>query len=78
MNISTSLPHLDLSPDGLSYWDGVEWRSLLSPDGRYRWNGQKWVPLDLADILVIAESDLPVPIQPEPAGSELRGGGHEC
>src|SRR5438105_2659520 len=73
MNISTWLPHLDLSPDGLSYWDGVEWRSLLSPDGRYRWNGQKWVPLDLADILVIAESDLPVPIQPEPGGSELRG-----
>jgi hypothetical protein len=33
------------SPDGLYYWDGVQWVSTISHDGRSRWDGTQWVPL---------------------------------
>lgn len=33
------------SPDGMYYWDGVQWLSTLSPDGRYRWDGTAWQPV---------------------------------
>ena len=33
-----------ISPDGLWWWDGAQWRSAISPDGRWRWNGQAWEP----------------------------------
>lgn len=33
------------SPDGLYYWDGVQWISTISHDGRTRWDGTQWVPL---------------------------------
>jgi len=33
------------SPDGLYYWDGVQWVSTISHDGRSRWDGAQWVPL---------------------------------
>ena len=35
---------IQLSPDGLYYWDGTRWQSTLSHDGRSRWNGTTWVP----------------------------------
>lgn len=37
-----------MSPDGLWYWDGSAWRSLVSADGRSRWDGKAWVPLAAA------------------------------
>ena len=38
-------PEIDppTSADGLWFWDGTEWRSLLSADGRTRWDGRAWV-----------------------------------
>ena len=33
-----------VSPDGLWYWTGSDWRSTLSADGTQRWNGTIWVP----------------------------------
>jgi uncharacterized RDD family membrane protein YckC len=32
------------SPDGLWFWDGSQWRSLVSPDGYSIWTGTAWVP----------------------------------
>jgi hypothetical protein len=49
----------EFSTDGLSYWDGTGWRSLLSEDGRYKWDGREWILLDLSDILAVARSDHP-------------------
>ena len=31
-----------ISPDGLTYWNGTDWESLLSSDGSKIWNGQGW------------------------------------
>lgn len=33
-----------ISPDGLWYWDGAAWRSLVSADGGFVWTGQAWSP----------------------------------
>ncbi|HEY8761511.1 MAG TPA: hypothetical protein VIP52_11440, partial [Candidatus Dormibacteraeota bacterium] len=33
------------SADGLWFWDGTRWRSLVSADGQTSWNGKAWVPL---------------------------------
>ena len=33
------------SADGLWFWDGSRWRSLVSADGKTSWNGKAWVPL---------------------------------
>jgi Flp pilus assembly pilin Flp len=33
-----------ISPDGLWFWDGTQWRSAISPDRRWRWDGRTWVP----------------------------------
>lgn len=32
------------SADGLWFWDGSQWRSLVSGDGLTVWNGTAWVP----------------------------------
>ena len=32
-----------LSADGVSFWNGVGWRSTTSTDGRMRWTGTQWV-----------------------------------
>ena len=32
------------SNDGLWFWDGSQWRSLVSTDGLTIWNGTAWVP----------------------------------
>lgn len=34
-----------LSADGLWFWDGSRWRSLVSVDGQNSWDGKAWVPL---------------------------------
>jgi uncharacterized RDD family membrane protein YckC len=34
-----------LSADGLWFWDGTGWRSLVSADGQKAWDGKSWVPL---------------------------------
>ena len=34
-----------LSADGLWFWDGAGWRSLVSADGLKSWDGKGWVPL---------------------------------
>jgi uncharacterized RDD family membrane protein YckC len=34
-----------LSPDGLWFWDGSGWKSLVSADGTTYWDGKAWVPL---------------------------------
>ncbi len=53
-----------ISPDGRSYWDGSQWRSLVSPDGKSIWNGSQWVPLEAAP----ATAAPPAPAAPtEPA-----------
>jgi hypothetical protein len=31
-----------LSTDGLTYWNGAAWVSVVSDDGRYRWDGRGW------------------------------------
>jgi hypothetical protein len=36
---------MQISPDGMYYWDGTSWVSTLSHDGRSRWNGTAWVPV---------------------------------
>ena len=33
-----------ISPDGLWYWDGAAWRTLVSTDGAFVWTGQAWTP----------------------------------
>ena len=33
-----------VSPDGLYYWDGGQWKTAISPDGGWRWNGSAWQP----------------------------------
>lgn len=35
-----------LSPNGLFFWDGSGWRSLLSADGTKFWDGQAWIPYE--------------------------------
>ena len=37
-----------ISPDGLWFWTGSEWKSLLSGDGSKRWDGHAWMPTALA------------------------------
>ena len=34
-----------VSDDGLWYWDGTQWKSLVSADRQKFWNGTAWVPL---------------------------------
>jgi hypothetical protein len=34
-----------ISPDGMWWWDGSEWKSTFSDDRRYRFDGRKWIPV---------------------------------
>jgi hypothetical protein len=34
-----------VSPDGLYYWDGGQWKTAVSPDGGWRWDGSAWRPV---------------------------------
>jgi uncharacterized RDD family membrane protein YckC len=34
-----------VSDDGLWFWNGTEWKSLVSADRQSHWNGSAWVPL---------------------------------
>ena len=55
--MGTTFQHTpEFSVDGMSYWDGTSWRSLLSADGRNKWNGREWIPLELSDVLELARS----------------------
>jgi hypothetical protein len=44
------MPETQLSPDGMYYWDGINWVSTLSHDGRSRWNGSAWIPVGIPSV----------------------------
>jgi len=42
----TVQPGVQLSADGLWWWNGQQWISTLSDDGRWRWDGRTWQPVE--------------------------------
>ncbi|MEO8743880.1 MAG: hypothetical protein ABI334_01185 [Candidatus Dormiibacterota bacterium] len=55
---------MQLSPDGMYYWDGQQWQSTLSHDGRTRWNGSAWIPVQSQGYAFGASPRAPVTREP--------------